>query len=56
MEHEGKRVALRGVGQDFVSKVIDCLSENSIRVSDFRTVLPNLEDVFLRVTGHAVRS
>jgi hypothetical protein len=26
-----------------------------MHVSDFRTVLPTLEDVFLRVTGHSIR-
>jgi ABC-2 type transport system ATP-binding protein len=26
-----------------------------MRVSEFRTVLPNLEDVFLKLTGHSIR-
>jgi len=34
---------------------LECLSENRIRVTDFRTVLPNLEDVFLKLTGHSIR-
>jgi ABC-2 type transport system ATP-binding protein len=34
---------LQGKGDDFVTEVIQCLSENRIRVTDFRTVLPNLE-------------
>jgi ABC-2 type transport system ATP-binding protein len=38
-----------------VTEVIHCLSENQIRVTDFRTVLPNLEDVFLKLTGHSIR-
>ena len=46
---------IRGLGDDFVSEVIQCLSENRIRVTDFRTVLPNLEDVFLKLTGHSIR-
>ena len=33
------------------NEVIHCLSENRIRVTDFRTLLPNLEDVFLKLTG-----
>jgi ABC-2 type transport system ATP-binding protein len=49
------RVTVRGRGDDFVTDVIQCLSENGIRVSDFRTVLPTLEDVFLTVTGHSIR-
>jgi ABC-2 type transport system ATP-binding protein len=46
---------IQGVGDDFVTEVIQCLSENRIRVTDFRTVVPNLEDVFLKVTGHSIR-
>jgi ABC-2 type transport system ATP-binding protein len=46
---------IQGRGDDFVTEVIQCLSENRIRVTDFRTVLPNLEDVFLKVTGHSIR-
>src|SRR6266404_321120 len=49
---EGARVTIRGRGDNFVSEVIQCLSEHRIRVTDFRTVLPTLEDVFLTVTGH----
>ena len=46
---------LEGKGDDFVTEVIQCLSENRIRVTDFRTVLPTLEDVFLKLTGHSIR-
>ncbi|MEM7353599.1 MAG: ABC transporter ATP-binding protein [Acidobacteriota bacterium] len=46
---------LEGRGDDFVTEVIHFLSERSIRVSDFRTILPNLEDVFLELTGHGIR-
>ena len=49
------RFTIRGRGDDLVTDVIHCLSENRIRVSDFRTVLPNLEDVFLELTGHSIR-
>ena len=49
------RVTLRGHGHGFVTDVIRCVSEHRIQVSDFRTVVPNLEDVFLKVTGHSVR-
>jgi ABC-2 type transport system ATP-binding protein len=49
------RFTIRGRGDDFVTEVIHCLSENRIRVTDFRTVLPNLEDVFLKLTGHSIR-
>src|ERR1700683_4251339 len=46
---------IRGRGDDLVTEVIQCLSENRIRVTDFRTILPNLEDVFLKLTGHSIR-
>jgi ABC-2 type transport system ATP-binding protein len=46
---------IRGDGEELVTRVIWCLSENRIRVSDFRTILPNLEDVFIKVTGHSIR-
>ena len=42
-------------GDDLVTEVIHCLSENRIRVSGFRTILPNLEDVFLKLTGRSIR-
>ena len=44
-----------GRGDELVTDVIHCLSENRIRVTDFRTILPNLEDVFLKLTGHSIR-
>ena len=49
------RFTIQGRGDDFVTEVIRCLSENRIRVTDFRTVLPTLEDVFLKLTGHSIR-
>jgi ABC-2 type transport system ATP-binding protein len=50
-----KRFTIRGRGDDLVTEVIHCLSENRSRVTDFRTILPNLEDVFLKLTGHSIR-
>jgi ABC-2 type transport system ATP-binding protein len=49
------RFTIRGCGDDLVTEVIHCLSENGIRVTDFRTIMPNLEDVFLKLTGHSIR-
>jgi len=49
------RFTIRGASDDLVTEVIHCLSENRIRVTDFRTILPNLEDVFLKLTGHSIR-
>ena len=49
------RYTIRGRGDNLVTDVIRCVSEHRMRVTDFRTVLPNLEDVFLKVTGHSIR-
>jgi ABC-2 type transport system ATP-binding protein len=52
---QDSRFTIRGRGDDLVTNVIDCVSEHRIRVTDFRTVIPNLEDVFLTLTGHSIR-
>jgi ABC-2 type transport system ATP-binding protein len=52
---QDSRFTMQGSGDDFVTEVIQCLSENRIRVTDFRTVVPSLEDVFLKLTGHSIR-
>ena len=49
------RVTIRGRGDDLVTDVIQCLSEHHIRATDFRTIVPTLEDVFLKLTGHSIR-
>jgi ABC-2 type transport system ATP-binding protein len=51
----GGRFTIRGRGEELVTEVIRCLSKNRMRVTDFRTILPNLEDVFLKLTGHSIR-
>jgi len=55
VERAGRRFTIRGQGEDLVTEVIHCLSENRIRVTDFRTILPTLEDVFLKLTGRSIR-
>ena len=54
-ERDGSRFTLHGTGDEFVSDVIACLVEQRVRVSDFRTVLPTVEDVFLKLTGQSIR-
>jgi ABC-2 type transport system ATP-binding protein len=49
------QLTIRGRGEDLVTEVIHCLSENRMRVTDFRMIVPNLEDVFLKLTGHSIR-
>jgi ABC-2 type transport system ATP-binding protein len=52
---QDSRCTIRGSGGDLVTHVIQCLAEHRIRVTDFRTELPNLEEVFLALTGHSIR-
>jgi ABC-2 type transport system ATP-binding protein len=52
---DGRQVTIRGRGEDLVTEVIGCLAEHRIRVADLRTEQPTLEDVFLKLTGHALR-
>jgi ABC-2 type transport system ATP-binding protein len=54
VERAGNRLTICGSGE-LVTDVIHCLSENRVRVTDFRAILPNLEDVFLKLTGRSIR-
>ena len=52
---EVSQITIRGFQSDLVTQVIQCVAEHRIRVTDFRTELPTLEDVFLKLTGHTIR-
>lgn len=52
---DGLTHTLAGEGDAFVSEVIAFIAREGIRVGSFRTDEPSLEDVFLTLTGHAVR-
>ena len=52
---EGCTHTLRGEGDDFVTHVINLIARENIQVTGFRTELPTLEDVFLKLTGHGIR-
>jgi ABC-2 type transport system ATP-binding protein len=54
-EGSGATYAIRGIGDDFVTDVINIISREGIRVRGFRTEIPTLEDVFLKLTGHGIR-
>ena len=47
--------SLTGEGEDFVNDVITVIAGSGIRVRGFRTEIPTLEDVFLKLTGHGIR-
>ena len=53
--HNGPEMSLHGRGDDFVGEVIRSVADHRVRVIDFRTETPTLEDVFLRLTGHTIR-
>ncbi len=54
-EHDGDSFTLTGSGADFVTEVLRFLADQGVRIRDFRTEQPNLEDVFLTLTGHGIR-
>jgi len=55
LARDGNQFTIHGRGDGFITEVIQCLAEHQVRVSDFRTVQPSLEDVFLKLTGHSIR-
>lgn len=52
---DGSTHVLTGEGDAFVTEIIHAIAREGIQVSGFRTELPNLEDVFLKLTGHGIR-
>ena len=54
-EGSGETYTIRGAGDDFVTDVINFIAREGIRVRGFRTEIPTLEDVFLKLTGHGIR-
>jgi hypothetical protein len=55
VERRQDRVIVSGSGKQFISRVVNALEESGIDFDDLRTEQPNLEDVFLSLTGRAVR-
>lgn len=55
VEVTGTTCTLHGEGDDFVTAVIQRVAEEGIHVRGFRTEIPTLEDVFLKLTGHGIR-
>jgi ABC-2 type transport system ATP-binding protein len=54
-EGSGSTYTIVGAGDDFVTDVINVIAREGIRVRGFRTEIPTLEDVFLKLTGHGIR-
>jgi ABC-2 type transport system ATP-binding protein len=49
-------VTISGTGSELVTRVIQCIAEYRIPVTDFRTERATLEDAFLKLTGHSIRN
>jgi len=54
-DNGGSTYTISGAGDDFVTDVINIVAREGIRVRGFRTEMPTLEDVFLKLTGHGIR-
>lgn len=52
---DGAVETLHGTGDEFVTDVITEIARSGVRVRGFRTEIPTLEDVFLKLTGHGIR-
>jgi ABC-2 type transport system ATP-binding protein len=55
VEVAGDRLTVYGQGDRFVSSVVSALEDAGVPSRDMRTEQPNLEDVFLALTGRAMR-
>ena len=51
----GRVHTLCGDGDDFVTHVINFIAHEQLHVTGFRTEIPTLEDVFLKLTGRGIR-
>jgi ABC-2 type transport system ATP-binding protein len=51
----GLQHTIRGRGDDLLAQLIHCVAEHRMNVTDFRTEVSTLEDVFLKLTGHLIR-
>ena len=55
VRRDGSQFRIFGRGDAFITEVIQCLAEHRVHVTSFRAEQPNLEDVFLKLTGHSIR-
>lgn len=55
IERSGERFVVYGQGERFTSAVIDALEDAQVHFLDLSTEQPNLEDVFLALTGREIR-
>jgi ABC-2 type transport system ATP-binding protein len=55
VERIGERLVVYGQGERFTSRVVACLEDLGLPLRDMRTEQPNLEDVFLALTGREMK-
>jgi len=56
VERIGERVVAYGRGSELVGSVVSGLTSNGVDFHDLRTEQPNLEDVFLALTGREMET
>lgn len=56
VEQGGERVIVHGHGDGFAGAVVNALEDAGVPFTDLRTEQPNLEDVFLSLTGREMRA
>ncbi len=56
VERGDRTLLVHGTSADLLDEVVRCLAEHDVRISDLQSRTASLEDVFLRLTGHAVRT
>lgn len=54
-QRDGSTYTLHGEGDSFVTEVIHWIAASGAQISGFRTEIPTLEDVFLKLTGRGIR-
>jgi len=55
VEQSGERMVVYGHGERFAGTVLDALEDAGVHFLDLRTEQPNLEDVFIALTGREMR-
>lgn len=56
VQRKGEEVIVRGRTDGLVASIINILETNNVPFQNLRTEQPNLEDVFLALTGHEIRA
>ena len=56
VERNERTLLVHGEGDGLLDEVLRCLSVHGVHVTDLQSRSATLEDVFLRLTGHAVRT